>query len=112
MDALVVLSLFVALAAASLRWGHDSRSAGGRLGLGDATFDEVDAHVRALRQEALVDGLLRSARPARPALHRRAMAVVGDLLVALGRRLEGYGDRVVVPSRFASTSDSSIQSCL
>jgi hypothetical protein len=102
MDALIVLGLFVALAAASLRWGHDSRFGQGRFGVADLPFEEVDAHVRALRQEALVDGLLRAARPARPALHRRT-------LVALGRRLEGYGERIVVPSRFASTSDGSIQ---
>ena len=114
MDTLVVLSLVVGLAVASLRWGHDSRFAEGRFGLTDLPFEEVDAHVRALRQQALVDGLLRAAaeRTARPALHRRVLAGAGNLMVALGHRLEGYGERVVVPSRFASTSDCSIQSGL
>jgi hypothetical protein len=109
MDALLVLSLVVALAAASLRWGHDSRFGDRRFGVADMPFEEVDAHVRALRQQALVDGLVRAARTARPALHRRLLAGTGDLMVALGRRLEGYGERVVVPSQFASTSDRSIQ---
>jgi hypothetical protein len=114
MDALLVFSLVVALAAASLRWGHDSRFGDRRFGVADMPFEEVDAHVRTLRQQALVDGLVRAARPARPArpartaLHRRVLAGTGDLMVALGRRLEGYGQRIVVPSQFASTSDRSI----
>jgi hypothetical protein len=111
-DALLVLSLFVALAAASLRWGHDSRFGQRSFGGADLPFEEVDAHVRALRQQALVDGLLRAARPGRPGLHRRAMLAAGDLMIALGRRLERYGERIVVPSQFASTSDRSIQSGL
>ena len=107
MEALIVLSLFVGLAAASLRWGYDSR-----FGLGEPLFDEVEAHLRDLRQQALVEGLLRATRrPAHP-LHRRALASLGVMMTALGHRLEGYGERVAVASRFAATSDSTIQSGL
>ncbi|HEV8637120.1 MAG TPA: hypothetical protein VG370_23105 [Chloroflexota bacterium] len=111
MDALIVFSLFLGLAAASLRWGHDSRFGDSRFGLGDVSFDDVEAHVRALHQQALVEALVRAApeRTARPALHRRALGGAGALMVALGRRLEGYGERIVVPSQLAATSDCSIQ---
>ena len=104
MDALVVLALLTGLAAAALRWGHDSRP-----GFDPAGYDEVKGRIDGLLAQARVDALTRQHSPG---WTQRAAAIVGVWLVETGQRLQSYGDSVVMPSRFAATSDPSIQSGL
>jgi hypothetical protein len=104
MDAIVVLVLLVGFAGASLRWGHDSRP-----GFDLAGYDEVRGRIDGLLAQARVDALTR--RPG-VAWTQQAAGLVGAWLVETGQRLQGYGERVVMPSRFAATSDRSIQSGL
>jgi hypothetical protein len=104
MDAIVVLFLLTGLAAASLRWGHDSRP-----GFDPAGYDEVKGRIDGLLAQARIDAL---ARPAGPGWARRVAGAAGVWLVTAGCRLQAYGESVVAPSRFAATSDGSIQSGL
>jgi hypothetical protein len=104
MDAIAVLVLFAGLAAASLRWGHDSRP-----GFDPAGYDEVKGRIDGLLAQARIDALV---RPVGPGWPRRLAGAAGVWLVTAGCRLQAYGESVVVPSRFAATSDGSIQSGL
>ena len=104
MDAIVALVLLIGLAAASLRWGHDSRP-----GFDPTGYDEVKGRIDGLLAQARIDALV---RPTGPAWPRRLAGLTGAWLVEMGQRLQGYGESVVVPSRFAATSDGSIQSGL
>ena len=104
MDAILVLTLLLGFAAASLRWGHDSRP-----GFDAAGYDEVRGRIDGLLAQARVDSLARRAGPAWP---RRVAGVAGAWLVQAGCRLQSYGESVVMPSRLAATSDGSIQSGL
>ena len=104
MEPIVVFGGLVALAAVSLRWGHDSRP-----GFDLTAYDEVRGRIDGLLAQARVDALAGSPRPAWP---RRLAGATGVWLVETGQRLQGYGESVVVPSRFAATSDGSIQSGL
>jgi hypothetical protein len=104
MEAIVVLALFVGLAGASLRWGHDSRP-----GLDLSGYDEARGRIDGLLAQAAVDAQLRRAGAGWP---RQLAGQAGALLVGAGQRLQSYGESVVIPSRFAATSDRSIQSCL
>lgn len=104
MDALLVLALLLVLAAASLRWGHDSRP-----GFELSAYDEAKGRIDGLLAQARVDALARRAGPGWP---RQLALAAGGWLVQVGCRLQGYGESVVVPSRFAATSDGSIQSGL
>lgn len=104
MDAIVVLAVLTGLAAASLRWGHDSRP-----GFDPTGYDEVKGRIDDLLAQARIDALI---KPVGPRLPRQLVGTVGIWLVATGQRLECYGDRVVMPTRFAATSDGSIHSGL
>jgi hypothetical protein len=104
MEAIVVLVLLSGLAAASLRWSHDSRP-----GFDPTGYDEVKGRIDGLLAQARLDALI---KPAGPTLPRQLAGTVGVWLVATGHRLQSYGDSVVMPSRFAATSGGSIQSGL
>ncbi|HVE69712.1 MAG TPA: hypothetical protein VNB64_14150 [Solirubrobacteraceae bacterium] len=104
METIVVLALFLGLAGASLRWGHDSRP-----GLELSAYDEVRGRIDGFIAQARADALVRKATPGWP---RQLAGRAGTFLVGAGHRLQSYGESVVIPSRLAVTSDCSIQSGL
>src|SRR5688572_27429859 len=98
MEAILVLAMFLGLAGASLRWGHDSRP-----GLDISGYDEVRSRIDGLLAQAAVDARLRHATT--PGWPRQLAGQAGTFLVGAGQRLQSYGESVVIPSRLAATSD-------
>lgn len=96
MDAAVVLLALVGLAGASMRWGHESRS-----GFDPSGYDEVRGRIGGLLAEAR-----RHSQERRGRWDWRQRA--GVWLVEAGRRLQSYGESLVMPARLSATSDGSI----